>query len=136
MSSNGLTGGYWFIGFPQLKKLNVSYNKYTKLNISNAQLIDLDCSNNLIDTLGLRGSNNLVRINCSNNFVTDLFLDTLPNLNYFNCLGANLIRTGSSLSPTCPTPTCPTSTCPTSTTTEINTLTLELAIPLGMSVLG
>jgi Leucine-rich repeat (LRR) protein len=119
--------------------LNFSHNNYQKISLKNfPALTHLIVNNNQLTELFLQNTKSLRQLNCSGNpFLTNLTLDYSPNLELFNCWDINFVKNAvvpSSLQTLA-------STCSLTTTTLIDSvgdsaLTVGLAVPLGLSMLG
>ncbi|CAG8481859.1 862_t:CDS:2 [Cetraspora pellucida] len=86
-----LTGSLKLEGFTKLRKLIISSQQITELDVSECEnLTELDCQNNQVDKLNVSNCSNLKKINCSNNHIKGLDLSFCPDLeevNINNCPG-------------------------------------------------
>ncbi len=72
--------------FTELKYLNCSYNKLTKLDLSkNKYLQQLNCADNQISSWNLKNCDELFDVNCSRNKFKTLDVSMLPELGFLDC---------------------------------------------------
>jgi hypothetical protein len=90
--ANGSSGGNVFSDatgiqyFTNAKKIDLSSNYLTNLNVSNlVNLQELKCIRNNIVNINLSGLTNLKRLECTNNRLTSLNLNNLNNLQLLYC---------------------------------------------------
>jgi Leucine-rich repeat (LRR) protein len=93
----GLVGVLHLEDFPRLRTVNATGNNFLYVDVDNCcSLTHINCSNNPIETLQIRGTPALVDIQCARCCLTDLDTSQVPNLKKLDC-SVNLIQVLSTL---------------------------------------
>lgn len=76
--------------FPNLSKIDCSYNKLTELNLSSSSIKVVYCEGNKLRSIDLSALTNLTEVNCSFNELTGLTLANCTNLEILDCSNNSL----------------------------------------------
>ncbi|CAG8476648.1 1690_t:CDS:1, partial [Dentiscutata heterogama] len=117
---------------PNMKTLNFSHNSITAYFFDVPNLAYLDVSSNLLTILDLHSNANLVELKCSNNPISNLTLTQSSKLVLFDCLGVRFDKTIVSTPIISPTSFSPTSTISPTATIYNNPALLGSTIGLGI----
>ena len=91
ISDKNLEGILKLEGFYNLKKLNCSKNKLTKLDLDNLRKLEyFNCEDNQISHLEVSRNKKMVELICSGNKLTNLELSGLEQLEKIECVDNNL----------------------------------------------